>query len=1268
MTTFNQQDRLLELITPEGCDELVLTSFKGEEALFHGYKFELDVFSTSQDAESLNIIGRPVTVKIHDTTTGTKVFTGVVVKIEEGSIDYQSHRHYHFEMVPWMYGFKLVEDCRIFQGLTVPQIFTTLCKEVGFTDYDLTQLTRKYEPKNYCVQYNETTYHFIHRLFEEEGIFYYYNHENHKNEHRHYLILADEHTVLPKYSKSVICTNVHHTDKHFNKWHAETSFHSSQLTLGNYSFKRPEEVPLIALIKTKDNAASILGRQKFEQYRYGKYYITNEAGQMIAKREIQAIEWPHHQIYAKGNILDLSPGQRFHVSEHDDETAIGDYFVISIHHEATDKTQLAGLVKNNPEKETPQQTYSNSMTCLPINYNFMPLPLTDKPQIDDIQSAVVVGPQGKQIHADKYGRVKVQFPWDRKGKKDENSSCWMRVMQMIGGDQWGSQWIPRVGDEVLVAFINSDIDRPIIMDGVYNENNREPFPLPENQNISGIKTQITDGQQTFDRGHEVSFDDTPDNEKMKISSEGDLNIDVLNSVFHTVDGGENISVNGDMLMQVLNGKSEIKAKEIHLIVGNSRIDLDANGVSIKPAGQLKLLVKGGGAIKPVARVGDDHQCPKHTAATPHKGGPILKGSNFVKVNGIPVARVGDPMHCRVGTDKIKKGIDSISVGGKSIAKVGLKAEHGGVITAGSPNVVVGEYQGPAVNLPLMKKIQTQTYWVSVSYPKPDLLKLPNNEIHQGVTFDYQDTKKAPLNSGATLDKYAAGSVTLTKPDKMQTIKISDAEIIAVNDKPIDYPLDTVKAKNSDFKGVSGDDKKPARKKGEETPKSIDKILHATTLYPPMIVNLRDEQKDHSKDMLTPEQLRHIKNWGNNITIFIHGFNVPFGYYPKQFSGVDMVNMTTSAGMTPSLSKTPIAKYSAADSDRTLYRNLDMLTKRFSELNEPQMLSLYNKFKIDNVINGLGAHNWFIHMEDNLNRATDQFNRTDYRKFTRCLNVAWSGDVGFLNYLDAEESADRAGARLVPIIEKLTGLGVKVNIISHSLGARVLLKAMDILGGPTKNKTDIIDHVFLCEPAVPQSALSKDASKDNSVKGNCKYINAYKSSKKISVLFSSKDSVLSGAYQLANHVGYAPDSFLTSKGWHEKAAYDTRFDKSFTDEMKAMLSDPKTAAMVSCTNNTEIDQVHLKNLQDLVKKANSKVEERYRPQPALGLVGPDTTGDDFMRKLKNEGKLISGDTSEDGIESHSAMMIPTKKIMDKFYRKWMVNKKQGISKLGILDVQ
>ena len=323
----------------------------------------------------------------------------------------------------------------------------------------------------------------------------------------------------------------------------------------------------------------------------------------------------------------------------------------------------------------------------------------------------------------------------------------------------------------------------------------------------------------------------------------------------------------------------------------------------------------------------------------------------------------------------------------------------------------------------------------------------------------------------------------------------------------------------------------------------------------------------------------------------------FGQYPKQFSGIEMVNSVVTAGGVPMMTKTPAAKYSAANSDRTIYCDFEMLSKRFPEVQSYETGLLLNQLKDDQFINGADAHNWFIHMEDNLNRATGQFDRTDYRKFTRCVHVAWSGDVGDMHYMLSEDKADGAGKNCQDLIKQLHRAQIKINIIAHSMGNRVLLKMMDLLGSD-KSNANIIEYVFMCEAAVPQNALSNDATKDISVKQNCHFVNATKVAKKISVLYSNNDSVLKRLYPLGN---MTVDS-------------SARYEQLLAEFIAGL----KEEAVVDF--------------------AMDEKEIAKTIRPALGLVGPDKT-DVFIKHLIDSGKLVDANTTP-WIDSHSAMRIET----------------------------
>jgi type VI secretion system secreted protein VgrG len=667
MGILSQSKSLLELTGPKEIKACVLTKFTGSEGLAKDFDFKLDLLSHTTDLTAQQLLDKSVTVKLSHSSEETRIFNGIISGFDAGNIDYQDTRVYRLEMHPWFIRLKHHQDCRIFQNQTVPQIFSTICKETGCNDYDTSKLKLKYHPLIYCTQYHETSYDFLRRILAEAGIYYMYIHT--ENEHK--LTLLDSKSAISQYKKSISYSNIHHTDEHIHKWEPRRTKTSDKISANDYNFTDPGL-----------NLLTSCGCPALEKFFYPGGYMTNEHGERIVQNHIQTERWQSKIITGASNVLNLKPGMQFKLEN-------STYQTIAITHEICGRPSF----------------YQNEIICIPQETAYAPIK-HKKPKIHT-QTAIVVGPKNQKTYTDQYGRIKVQFHWDRYGKKDENSSCWLRVAQPCSGPNWGGQFIPRPSSEVIINFINGDVDRPIITGSVYNETN---YLLASKPTISGIKTRITDDNKC---GHHLLFDDTADAEKFMLHSEGQLTIDTLNNAQHTVAQNEIITTKSSHTIQIKQGKLNIKAGKLTLKVGASEAILDQSGINIKPAGKLHLLAKGAGGSKPIARVGDDHKCPKKISGIPHQGGPILQGSPVSTANNMAIARVGDKMHCRSGKDVIKQGIPAILVDRKPIAKLNSKATHGGTIVAGSPNVYVGETKNitiipPATITPTIAKSCTLT--------------------------------------------------------------------------------------------------------------------------------------------------------------------------------------------------------------------------------------------------------------------------------------------------------------------------------------------------------------------------------------------------------------------------------------------------------------------------------------------------------------------------------------------------------------------------------
>jgi hypothetical protein len=481
----------------------------------------------------------------------------------------------------------------------------------------------------------------------------------------------------------------------------------------------------------------------------------------------------------------------------------------------------------------------------------------------------------------------------------------------------------------------------------------------------------------------------------------------------------------------------------------------------------------------------------------------------------------------------------------------------------------------------------------------------------------------------------------------QSFKINQAEIIAVNSKPVAYPLDTVSIKKQHFKVYSSemDDDVNAPIRGRDYCVNID------VLCPPILVNLR-ENSTQMTACLAPYEIDYFKRRGKNVVLFIHGYNVPFGDYPRQIVGI---KQTKKIFIEPynrhGVEFDPIL----AGSCRTFYRSEKMIADHFHyQFHQEALLKIKNY-----ALNGTGACAWFIHMEDNLNLSTNHFSRNNYLDYMRVLHVTWSGDVGALNYMAAEDKADQAAKKLVGVIEQLAHHCLEIYVIAHSLGNRLLLQTMNTLG--KQDKKEILSHVFLWQAAVPNTALSNDISRDTTVKNNGHFPYAYLAAKKITVLFSRRDAVLKKDYYLANILGVSPkmlndESALNqlAKQNSKRRLFSNRKVKIYRRFLKHFLK------LIFIHQNTASAVWKIKHLKQIDHCLNNIYRMSGNVSHALGYSGVDPN-DPLMKQLISRQKLIIADTTP-YIYGHSAMKIPNQAIIKHVYQRWIMGQ-SGIKVFG-----
>ncbi|MEO7650658.1 MAG: type VI secretion system tip protein TssI/VgrG [Bryobacteraceae bacterium] len=552
-----QADRMFAISTPLGEDVLLLNAFTGHEAISQLFRFDVDLLSESDSIDFHKIVGQRVTMSVKLADGDVRYWDGFVSRFSQGARNAR-FVSYRAEVVPWLWFLTRTFDCRIFQHKNVPDIIQQIFKDLGFQDFEL-RLFGNFEPRDYCVQYRESDFNFVSRLMEEEGIFYYFVHEDGK----HTMVLTND----PAGSKP--CPNqpavrflakdgVQEEDLIFD-WRAEMEFRPASYSMTDYNFETPSTALLV----------SVPRRGPYDVYDYPGEYQKRPRGEGLARVRMQEQESRGIVAHGAGDCRSFTTGFTFDLAGHY-SSADGTYLITSIRHDARQEdyeTVTAG--ERSAESEV---SYRNSFECIPYAVPFRPQRVTAQPYVQGCQTAVVVGPAGEEIHTDKYGRVKVQFFWDREGKKNENSSVWVRVSHPWAGKGWGAVAIPRIGQEVVVDFLEGNPDQPIIIGRVYNAEQMPPNGLPSAGMVSGIKSNSTPGGGGY---NEMSMDDTKGKEKVTIHAQYDMSTTVEHDDTQTVHNNRAITVDGTQTETVTKDLTETyQAKHTRAVTGDRLVTVD----------------------------------------------------------------------------------------------------------------------------------------------------------------------------------------------------------------------------------------------------------------------------------------------------------------------------------------------------------------------------------------------------------------------------------------------------------------------------------------------------------------------------------------------------------------------------------------------------------------------------------------------------------------------------------------------------------------------
>ena len=548
-----QEHRRIAITTPLGKDVLLLRGFTGSEAISQLYHFDLDLLSENDSIQFADVVGKSVTLRIYDANAGQRYWNGFISRFSQGAQD-RRLTAYRAQMVPWLWFLTRTADCRIFQNQKVPDIIQKIFTDLKFHDFKL-RLYGDFTPRDYCVQYRETDFNFVSRLMEEEGIFYYFAHENGK----HTLVLANDpaaHDPCPNQKTARYDFrggNIVYEDV-VTEWSHQEEFRPGAWAQTDYNFQTP----------STSLAVTVSGKNPYEIYEYPGEYQVRPAGDKLAKIRLQEQTVPGVVMQGAGGCRYFSSGYQFTLQDHYRTDLNQAYVLTSVRHMATQGGSYQVGASAGEEL-----TYRNSFECIPFSTPFRPPRVTPAPFVQGCQTALVVGPGGEEIYTDKFGRVKVQFHWDREGKKNENSSCWIRVSHPWAGQGWGSVSIPRIGQEVIVDFLEGDPDQPIIVGRVYNAEQMPPFGMPGGAVVSGVKSNSTKGGGGF---NEISLNDTKGTELINIQAQYDQQKLVKHDERVKIGNDRTEQVVHDEKITIGNNRTEKVGVDENITIGSNRTE------------------------------------------------------------------------------------------------------------------------------------------------------------------------------------------------------------------------------------------------------------------------------------------------------------------------------------------------------------------------------------------------------------------------------------------------------------------------------------------------------------------------------------------------------------------------------------------------------------------------------------------------------------------------------------------------------------------------
>jgi type VI secretion system secreted protein VgrG len=515
--TISQDGRVGELITPLGKDVLVLQRFDGVESLGELFEFHVDALSEQENIDFDKAIGRSCTIKIKTYQDKIRVIDGILTDAQWMEKTQDNH-HYRLVLRPWFALLGHRATCRTFLNKNVKDIITDVITKAGFSDYQF-KTTADYDTIPYCVQYRETDLAFCSRLMEQHGIYYFFQHA----EGKHTMMLADSRAShqanpdIPKLPYLPVSVRGVNAQQRIGSWSSHRRFRTGKFVLNDYDFSKPPKN-----LQASNEAAANYNHSKFEVYDWrGKYNETGR-GENFAKIRLEAEQALDNRRHCAGDCPSAFPGSLINFEQHPTDAENAEYLIVRAHHRfgtQSYSTQSGGSGSYAGGAGGGAESYSGTYEFQQSDCPYRSQLRTEKPRIYGACVGLVVG--DGEINTNQSGQVQVQFFWDT-----AQQSYWARVVQPWAGSQWGAQFIPRVGMEVLVEFEQGDPDHPVVVGCLYNGNNDFPYSLPGNKTQSGVKSNSSTGGGGY---NELMFDDQKGSEQVRFHAQKDLDSVIENN-------------------------------------------------------------------------------------------------------------------------------------------------------------------------------------------------------------------------------------------------------------------------------------------------------------------------------------------------------------------------------------------------------------------------------------------------------------------------------------------------------------------------------------------------------------------------------------------------------------------------------------------------------------------------------------------------------------------------------------------------------------------